>query len=82
MTVHADDVTIIITDQADINKVTEIIMTNENATFAKINIHKSTTLSIRLWDNAKQIKYIQYKLETTVLGIRFSGTITRTTHLR
>jgi len=57
---YADDVTLFVTDQADILIIREAIQCHERALGACLNIRKSKALAVGAWDNTTEILDIPY----------------------
>ena len=72
---YADEVTVLLTTQDDVQKLQDILHTCEEATGAKINIHKSRALDVGGWDATRLIMNIPYQSEIKVLGFKFGNKI-------
>jgi hypothetical protein len=75
VTAYVDDVTIYLTQVVDIPKMKEILLRNETATGAKINMLKSRAMAIGNWDTTIQIMNIPYYKEIKILGFHFSNSV-------
>jgi hypothetical protein len=74
---YADDITIFVTQPADIQAIDEILQTDGRATGACLNIRKSYVLVVDRWDSSINILDIPYQPEMTILGFRFTNTRNR-----
>ena len=72
---YADDVTVLLTTPDDVQKLQDILHTYDEATGAKINIHKSRALDVGGWDTTRQIMNITYLTEIKILGLKFGNKI-------
>lgn len=73
---YADNVTIFVRSPADIF-VIGYLLTYEGATGVLLNIRKSKATSASLWNNSTKMLIIPCYQEITVVGFRFSSTVTR-----
>jgi hypothetical protein len=71
---YADDVSIIITDPADIPKIQNALDIYMQASGAQVNKTKSTVLPVGAWDENLNVMNIKYATEMKILGITFNRT--------
>jgi hypothetical protein len=69
------DITIILRSPKDIPIVHEALRCYEDASGAKLNIHKSKAMALGSWDNSHSILGITYHTELRILGIKVATTI-------
>jgi hypothetical protein len=72
---YADDVTIILRSPKDFPIVQEALRCYEEASGAKLNIHKSKAMALVSWDISHTIMGIPYHTELGILGIKTTTTI-------
>jgi hypothetical protein len=78
---YADDVTVFLRSQQDIQMVMEAIVCYEQATGARINVKKSLVLALGAWDRSLNVCNVPYHDEIRILGIRFTGTVNGTAEI-
>jgi hypothetical protein len=66
----ADDITVILTRQEDIYIVRRIISAYEQASGARVNVHKSKALALGTWDTALPIMDLPYCEQLNLLGVQ------------
>ena len=70
---YADDVSVFVTSQADVQKLQVALRTYEEATGAKINVQISQALAIGGWDPSNKIMDIPYNTGIKNPGISLHG---------
>jgi exonuclease III len=78
---YADDVTVFLTSQQDVEKLLRIIAVYEKASGAQVNVKKSTALAMGGWSKNISIGKIPYREEAKILGVRFTGTVKRSAEI-
>jgi hypothetical protein len=68
---YADDVSIIITDPADIPNIKNALQCYQEASGAQLNIGKSKVMAIGGWDTRTDVMGIAYCQQVKILGITF-----------
>ena len=70
---YADDVTVILTDPAEIHVVDRVIQEYEQASGARLNRRKSAALACGSWERTGGLMGIDYKDAIRILGILFTN---------
>jgi hypothetical protein len=76
---YADDVTIFVTQEAELAIVEEAINIFENASGARLNTQKSKAIATGRWNKTATIRGIGYYQSATILGLTFRGPTRQTT---
>jgi len=58
---YADDITVLLTTPADVQKLQDTLHVYEEPTGARMNTHKSRALAVGEWDTSRQIMNIPYQ---------------------
>jgi hypothetical protein len=72
---YADDITVIINNERDLQTLTRLITTYEKATGATINWNKTKALPLGHWNTVMPLVGIKFTNEATILGITFGHDI-------
>ena len=72
---YADDVTVFLSTQDDVQQFQEAIRTYEAASGARVNTAKSKALALGGWDDSRAIMDIPYCQKIKILGYHFSDKV-------
>jgi hypothetical protein len=75
---YADDVTVIITNREDIDKIHQAIRTYEEATGAQLNLQKSKAIAVGGWSESITPVGIELTQKVAILGVTFRPTMEET----
>jgi endonuclease/exonuclease/phosphatase family metal-dependent hydrolase len=75
---YADDVTLFITSQDELEAIQDALKCYQKASGAEINLKKSKAMAIGGWDTKIDIMGIQYKNKIKILGIEYHTETERT----
>jgi len=78
---YADDVTIILKDPHDIQKVHEAIRLYAEASGAELNIRKSAALPLGTWNTVQMIFGVPYSDNIKILGINMTRNLNRSAQI-
>lgn len=72
---YADQLTLLLTNQQEINAALQLIRTYEGAPGAGLNIQKSKAVAVGSWDTSISGTDIPYYQDTAILGFRIAQTV-------
>jgi len=78
--IHADDSTLFLTHE-QVSVALELIRNYEGATGARINLRKSKALTVVSWDISVFGMDVPYYQDITILGVRFSQMVMKSSTL-